>query len=125
MQPRTLSVRYLLAGTFHSLGCVAWGDPAAPVVLCVHGLTRNGRDFDTLAQALSERFHVICPDLPGRGQSDWLPDAALYQPASYVVALSHLMAVIGRPLAWVGTSLGGSAAWRWQRRQDIRSPGWC
>ena len=44
----------------------------APVVVCVHGLTRNGRDFDALAAALSDRFRVICPDLPGRGESDWL-----------------------------------------------------
>ena len=86
---------------------VTWGDPAAPPVLCVHGLTRTGRDFDVLARALADRFHVICPDLPGRGASDWLPDPALYQPASYVAALAHLLAVIGRPVAWIGTSLGG------------------
>lgn len=85
----------------------AWGDPTAPVVLCVHGLTRNGRDFDPLATALSDRFHVICPDLPGRGRSDWLPDASFYQAQHYVAALSHLLAAIGRDVAWVGTSLGG------------------
>lgn len=107
MQPIRGSVRYLLAGTFHSLAYVAWGDKAGDVVLCVHGLTRNGRDFDPLAEALADRFHVICPDLPGRGASDWLPDPVLYQPASYVAALSHLLAAIGRPVAWVGTSLGG------------------
>jgi pimeloyl-ACP methyl ester carboxylesterase len=107
MQPTGGSVRYLLAGAFHELAYVAWGNPAADVVLCVHGLTRNGRDFDPLARALADRFHVICPDLPGRGASDWLPDPALYQPASYVAALSHLLAAIGRPVAWVGTSLGG------------------
>lgn len=83
------------------------GNPAAPVVVCVHGLTRNGRDFDFLAEALAERFLVVCPDLPGRGGSEWLADAALYQPASYVAALSHLLAAIGRPIMWVGTSLGG------------------
>lgn len=107
MQPSRRSVRYLLAGAFHSLAYAAWGDPAADVVLCVHGLTRNGRDFDPLAEALADRFHVICLDLPGRGESDWLPDPGLYQPASYVAALSHLLAAIGRPVAWVGTSLGG------------------
>ncbi len=107
MQPSCGSVRYLLAGAFHSLAYVAWGDPAADVVLCVHGLTRNGRDFDMLAEALADRFHVICPDLPGRGESDWLPNPDLYQPASYVAALSHLLSAIGRPVAWVGTSLGG------------------
>jgi pimeloyl-ACP methyl ester carboxylesterase len=84
-----------------------FGNPAAPAVVCVHGLTRNGRDFDTLAEALSDRFHVICPDLPGRGKSDWLPEAMAYQPPSYVAALSHLFALINKPVALVGTSLGG------------------
>jgi pimeloyl-ACP methyl ester carboxylesterase len=86
---------------------VEFGNPAAPAVLCVHGLTRNGRDFDPLAEALAETFHVICPDLPGRGKSDWLSDPNAYQPASYVTALSHLLAAINKPVAWVGTSLGG------------------
>ena len=85
----------------------AWGDRAAPPVLCVHGLTRNGRDFDTLAKALAADFWVICPDLPGRGASDWLPDPMLYQAQHYVAALGHLLAWIGRDVAWVGTSLGG------------------
>ncbi|MGE0226226.1 MAG: alpha/beta fold hydrolase [Acetobacteraceae bacterium] len=106
-EPRTGSARYLLAGAFYRMAYVAWGDPAAPVVVCVHGLTRSGRDFDDLARVLSDRFHVICPDLPGRGASDWLPDPALYQAQHYVTALGHLLAVIGRDVAWVGTSLGG------------------
>jgi pimeloyl-ACP methyl ester carboxylesterase len=104
---RTGSVQYLLAGAFHRMAWVEFGDPAAPPVVCVHGLTRNGRDFDPLADALADRFRVICPDLPGRGASGWLPDPALYQPLSYVQALAHLLAVIGRPVMWVGTSLGG------------------
>ncbi len=106
-QPESGVVRYLLAGAFHRMAYVSWGDPAAPVVVCVHGLTRNGRDFDVLAQALSDRFHVICPDLPGRGGSDWLADPMLYQAQHYAVALGHLLAAIGRDVAWVGTSLGG------------------
>ena len=101
------AISYLLGTRFHRLAFVEFGNPAAPAVLCVHGLTRNGRDFDPLAEALADRYHVICPDLPGRGASDWLPDAALYQPASYVVALSHLLAYINKKVAWVGTSLGG------------------
>ena len=101
------AISYLLGAQFHRLAFVEFGNPAAPAVLCVHGLTRNGRDFDPLAEALADRYHVICPDLPGRGASDWLPDAALYQPASYVVALSHLLAYINKTVAWVGTSLGG------------------
>jgi pimeloyl-ACP methyl ester carboxylesterase len=105
--PRAGSVRYLLAGAFHSMAYTEWGDAAAPTVICVHGLTRNGRDFDTLAEALAPRFRVICPDLPGRGQSEWLPSGSLYQPPAYIEALSHLLAVVGGPVAFVGTSLGG------------------
>ena len=107
MQPSHHSVLYLLSGRFHRMAYTAWGDPNAPVVLCVHGLTRNGRDFDALAEALSDRFRVICPDLPGRGASDWLPDPMLYQAQHYVTALGHLLAAIGRDVAWIGTSLGG------------------
>ena len=107
MVPRPGETRYLLAGAYYRMAHTAWGDPAAPAVVCVHGLTRTGRDFDALAGALSRRFHVVCPDLPGRGESDWLPDASLYEPASYVQALAHLLAQIGRPVMWLGTSLGG------------------
>ncbi len=105
--PRQGSVRYLLGPAFHAMAHAEWGEADAPLVVCVHGLTRNGRDFDPLARALSDRFRVVCPDLPGRGRSDWLGDASLYEPASYVAALSHLLAALGAPVAWVGTSLGG------------------
>jgi pimeloyl-ACP methyl ester carboxylesterase len=80
-------------------------------VLCVHGLTRNGRDFDALAQALAARGRrVLCPDLPGRGASDWLEDPVLYVPPSYAAALAHLLARLDQPVDWVGTSLGGICA---------------
>jgi pimeloyl-ACP methyl ester carboxylesterase len=101
------SIPYLLDGRYYRLAFRHWGDRKAPAVLCVHGLTRNGHDFDPLAEALSRSFRVICPDLPGRGASDWLADPMLYQAQHYVVALSHLLAWIGRDVAWVGTSLGG------------------
>jgi pimeloyl-ACP methyl ester carboxylesterase len=104
---RPNTVTYLLGTKFHKMAYVEFGNPAAPAVLCVHGLTRNGRDFDPLAEALSDHFHVICPDLPGRGQSDWLGEAMAYQPPSYVVALAHLLAALNKPVAWIGTSLGG------------------
>jgi pimeloyl-ACP methyl ester carboxylesterase len=104
---RANSVTYLLGASFHKMAYVEFGNPAAPAVLCVHGLTRNGRDFDPLAEALSSRFHVICPDLPGRGRSDWLPAANDYQPPSYTIALAHLLAALNKPVMWVGTSLGG------------------
>jgi pimeloyl-ACP methyl ester carboxylesterase len=106
-RPASRSVPYLLAGRFYRLAFDDWGDPGAPAVVCMHGLTRNGRDFDALAAALSDRFRVICPDLPGRGDSDWLADPMLYQAQHYVTALAHLLAWIATDIAWVGTSLGG------------------
>lgn len=107
MELRRNSVRYLLAGRFLSMAWVEWGDPDAPPLICLHGLTRNGRDFDPLALALADTYRVICPDLPGRGGSDWLPDPMLYVPPSYVAPITHLLAVIGKPVAFLGTSLGG------------------
>jgi pimeloyl-ACP methyl ester carboxylesterase len=107
MQPREHTLPYLLGGAFHRLAFLAWGDPLAQPVLCVHGLSRNAHDFDVLAAALAGDFYVLCPDLPGRGDSSWLPDPALYTPLTYVQALSHLLAFIDRPVHWVGTSLGG------------------
>lgn len=104
---RSGRIPYLLAEDFHSLAFVEFGNPAAEAVVCVHGLSRNGRDFDPLAEALAERYHVICPDLPGRGASDWLSEGRLYQPLSYVAALGHLLAYLAKPVHWVGASLGG------------------
>jgi pimeloyl-ACP methyl ester carboxylesterase len=107
--PRQGAARYLLgAAGFRTLRWWDWGPPDGPVTICVHGLTRCGRDFDALAAALAgQGRRVLCPDLPGRGASDWLPEPALYAPASYVVALSHLVARLDGPIDWVGTSLGG------------------
>ncbi len=95
----------------------SWGDPQADqVVVCVHGLTRQGRDFDRLANALLERaggrLHVVCPDVAGRGQSGWLPQPALYQIPQYAADMLALLAQLHSrvPLAqldWVGTSMGG------------------
>ncbi len=107
MAPREPTINYLLDGAFHRLAMVTWGDPHAQPVICVHGLSRNGRDFDELARALQDRFYLICPDMPGRGRSSWLPDPSLYQPQTYLQALSHLLAFIDRPVFWVGTSMGG------------------
>jgi pimeloyl-ACP methyl ester carboxylesterase len=106
-ETRAGHVRYLLTDGFHDMAYVERGRPDGPVVVCVHGLTRQGRDFDRLAEHLETDLRVICPDLPGRGRSDWLSDPNLYHPHSYVTALSHLLAVIGGPVLWVGTSLGG------------------
>ncbi|MDA8520123.1 alpha/beta fold hydrolase [Acidovorax sp. NCPPB 4044] len=89
------------------------GDPAHPhVVVCVHGLTRQGRDFDVLARRLSRHARVVCPDVAGRGHSDWLADPACYQVPVYagdmLALLHHLHAQAPlRTLDWVGTSMGG------------------
>jgi len=84
------------------------GPPGAPVVLCVHGLTRNGRDFDALAAALSDEFRVVCPDMPGRGASDWLGDTAGYNFPFYLAAVAALFARLDvAAVDWVGTSMGG------------------
>jgi pimeloyl-ACP methyl ester carboxylesterase len=103
------SVLCLGAGGFHRMTYVAWGDgEAARNVICVHGLTRNGRDFDDLASKLAETRRVVCPDVVGRGRSDWLSDPSQYQITQYV---SDLAALIARMdvgwVDWVGTSMGG------------------
>jgi pimeloyl-ACP methyl ester carboxylesterase len=101
-------LRYLLGGGFQTLAWTEWGPPEGAPVICVHGLTRTGRDFDVLAKALAgQGRRVLCPDLPGRGASDWLAQPMLYTPPSYVAALAHLLARLDGPVDWVGTSLGG------------------
>lgn len=94
----------------------ATGNPAHPdVVLCLHGLTRQGRDFDELAKALGQHARVVCPDIAGRGQSDWLADPMAYQLPQYaadmltLLAQLHRAAPIGR-LDCLGTSMGALIA---------------
>ncbi len=107
----------------HRMAYWQWGDERNPrILLCVHGLSRQGRDFDTLARQLSEHYQVICPDVVGRGQSDWLADPAGYQVFTYVGDMVALMQQLRaqvqggqqgqqapEPLTidWVGTSMGG------------------
>jgi pimeloyl-ACP methyl ester carboxylesterase len=90
-----------------------WGNPhSSHVVVCVHGLTRQGRDFDVLARALCQQsgntLRVVCPDVAGRGQSDWLKDPMAYQVPFYAADMLALLAQL-KPttLDWVGTSMGG------------------
>ena len=94
---------------FHRMAYVEWGDPAnRDVLLCVHGLTRCGRDFDELARAMSDRYRVVCPDIVGRGRSDWLTNKHLYAPAQYCADIVALLARLeAETLHWVGTSMGG------------------
>ena len=97
----------------HRMAYWQWGDPANPhVVVCVHGLSRQGRDFDVLAQYLCDEVRVICPDVVGRGQSDWLADPMGYQIPQYAADMLILLAHLQQQspvttLDWVGTSMGG------------------
>jgi pimeloyl-ACP methyl ester carboxylesterase len=94
---------------FHRIAYTDWGDcDADQVVVCVHGLTRQGRDFDRLALALAERgFRVVCPDLAGRGRSDWLDNPDDYNLPQYVMDMTVLIGRLGvSSIHWVGTSLG-------------------
>ncbi len=112
------------ANAGHRMAYWQWGSPdAGHVVLCVHGLSRQGRDFDVLAQGLCDAaknlpagaatgIRVICPDVVGRGASDWLKDPMDYQVPAYaadmLVLLAHLQAqALIKTLDWVGTSMGG------------------
>ncbi len=79
-------------------------------VVCVHGLTRNSRDFDQLAATLvSTQFErVVCPDIVGRGSSDWLTDPAQYGYPQYLADMNALIARLNVPsVDWIGTSMGG------------------
>lgn len=91
----------------------ATGHPAHPhVIVCAHGLSRQGRDFDTLARALAPHARVICPDVIGRGESDWLQDPQGYQIPLYGGDMLAMLAQVQQQgsiaaLDWVGTSMGG------------------
>ena len=89
-----------------------WGDPENPkVLLCVHGLTRNGRDFDRLAEAMAADYRVICPDVVGRGKSQWLSNPVGYNYHTDVMDLLHFVDSLDVPeVDWVGTSMGGLIA---------------
>ena len=91
------------------LGFTEWGPPAASrTVVCVHGLTRNARDFDALAERLGRQARVICFDVPGRGDSDWLADPRRYDNLNYAVLLRLALARLSvQEVDWVGTSMGG------------------
>jgi len=85
---------------FHRIAYTEWGNAAnVHVVMCVHGLTRNGRDFDTLAQALKRRCRVVCMDVAGRGRSDWLKNKADYRFGQYQTAAAALIARVTNPRA--------------------------
>ncbi len=93
----------------HRMAYTEWGARDNPrVLICVHGLTRNGRDFDALAEAMSGHYRVICPDVVGRGQSGRLRDPAGYGIPQYVADMVTLIARLNvDSVHWVGTSMGG------------------
>ena len=107
--PRLRDVQCLDSRGLHRMAYWEWGDAANPrVLVCVHGLSRQGRDFDTLAQALCERYRVVCPDIVGRGRSDRLSDPMGYQIPAYVADMVTLLARLdAQTVHWVGTSMGG------------------
>lgn len=108
-EPRLQYLRCLDSRGLHRMAYWEWGDPLNPqVVVCVHGLSRQGRDFDTLARDLCGQYRVVCPDVVGRGHSDWLADPIGYNVPSYV---ADMVTLVGRlqveTVDWVGTSMGG------------------
>src|SRR6266850_1376340 len=114
------SFRALANASFHRIAYTDWGSASNPhVVVCVHGLARNSRDFDFLAAALTPRCRVICMDVAGRGESEWLGDRSYYTFATYQSDAAAMLARASAPprrlfggraetkLDWVGTSMGG------------------
>jgi pimeloyl-ACP methyl ester carboxylesterase len=92
------------------LGYVEWGAPdAEQVIVCVHGLTRNARDFDVLAAALAtEGARVLAIDVVGRGRSSWLADPQGYALPLYAQQIARLLQLLDLPpVDWIGTSMGG------------------
>jgi pimeloyl-ACP methyl ester carboxylesterase len=111
-QPRLHHVSCLDGRGLHRMAYWEWGDAANPnVLVCLHGLTRQGRDFDALARTMVDRYRVVCPDVVGRGRSDWLKDPMGYVLPQYVGDIVTLLARLNAPTVhMVGTSLGGLIA---------------
>jgi pimeloyl-ACP methyl ester carboxylesterase len=93
----------------HRMAYTEWGDPRNPrVLICVHALSRNARDFDFLARAMASHYRVVCPDVAGRGLSEWLKDPAGYAVPHYITDMVTLIARLDVDCVdWVGTSMGG------------------
>ena len=107
-QGETFFVECASGDTTHRMAYTAWGNPSNKVLLCVHGLTRRGSDFKTLAQAMCKDYYVVCPDVVGRGDSDRLPNPMMYAVPQYVADIATLVKKLGvSQVAWLGTSMGG------------------
>ncbi|MBS1159263.1 MAG: Alpha/beta hydrolase fold protein [Proteobacteria bacterium] len=109
MQFTQKTVQCLSPSGLHRMAYLEWGERDNPrLLVCVHGLTRNARDFDPLAKAMSGHYRVICPDVVGRGRSGRLRDPAGYTVPQYVADMVTLIARLGvDSVHWVGTSMGG------------------
>ena len=107
--PRQRYVQGASPAGLHRIAYTEWGAPDNPrVLVCVHGLTRSGRDFDRVAAALSSVYRVVCPDVVGRGLSSWLANPAYYTIPQYVGDMVTLVARLGvESVDWFGTSMGG------------------
>ncbi len=109
-RPVQKEVAVLTDAGFRRMAYVEWGPPRADkTIVCVHGVSRTGRDFDVLAASLAARgARVVAPDLPGRGRSEWLPPGVDYSDHLYRGAMAALIARLDvESVDWVGTSLGG------------------
>lgn len=97
------------ASGLHRMAYHTWGDPSNPrVLICVHGLTRRGSDFRTLAEVMCKDYYVVCPDVVGRGDSDFLENPMLYGIPQYVADMTTLVARLNvTSVDWFGTSMGG------------------
>jgi pimeloyl-ACP methyl ester carboxylesterase len=109
MEYRQRSVQCVGPAGLHRMAYTEWGDPRnSRVVVCVHALTRNCRDFDFLARALASHYRVVCPDIAGRGVSEWLREPSGYAIPNYVADVVTLIARLDvETVDWVGISMGG------------------
>jgi len=108
-QGETFYVQCSSGDASHRMAYHTWGDPSNPkVLMCVHGLTRRGSDFQTLAEAMCQDYYVVCPDIVGRGESDHLSNPMLYAVPQYVADITQLVKTLGASqVDWLGTSMGG------------------
>jgi pimeloyl-ACP methyl ester carboxylesterase len=109
MNPKSNFFSSLHPDGFHKIHYLEWGNSRNPkVIICVHGLSRNARDFDFLAQELAKDYRVISVDMPGRGLSDHFASSEFYNFSQYVTDLVTLIARMDvSSLDWIGTSMGG------------------
>ncbi len=93
----------------HEVHVTEWGSPGSPALIMMHGLARTGRDFDELAAAMSDHYHVLCPDMIGRGRSSWASAPGAEYSIEYFAGITcDLMDHYGMESAdWLGTSMGG------------------